>query len=143
MILKIFKGVWFFSLVALFVLFFYIYAGLPEEVVFSETEGSLSISRNGFFYSSLVLFALVNTLVFVVSRLLSDGSQGFTSWFYGLVVTFNFFFLSSLGFMHVLNGGERYDYSQMGPMVYGSLILLCAWMLSWPGYTLYKKILSK
>ena len=140
MILKIFKGVWFFSLVALFVLFFYIYAGLPEVVAFSETGGNISISRNGFFYTSIVLFAFVNMLVFAVSKLLGHGDQGFTSWFYGLVITFNFFFLSSLVFMHVLNGGERYDYSQMGPLVYGSLILLCAWILSWPVYYLYKKI---
>lgn len=139
MVLKIFKGVWFFSLLGLFVLFFYIYAGLPENVVFSESENSLSISRNGFFYSSIILFALINVLVFVVGKLLSNGDQGFSSWFYGLIITFNFFFITSLGFIHVFNGGDRYDYSQMGPAVYGSLILLCGWMISWPFYFIYKK----
>jgi hypothetical protein len=143
MILKIFKGVWFFSLLVLFGLFFYIYAALPEQVVFSDTDGNLSISRNGFFYSAIVLFALINVLVFVVTNLLSNGDQGFSTWFYGLVITFNLFFLTSLLFLHVLNGGDRYNYSQMGPIVYGSLILICVWMISWPGYSAFKKILSK
>lgn len=143
MILKILKGVWFFSLMALFVVFFYIYAGLPEEIAFSESAGSLSISRNGFFYSSILLFAVLNMLVFIVTRLLSNGDQAFSSWFYGLIVTFNFFFISSLGFIHVFNGSDRYDFSNMGPAMYGSLILLCGWMISWPVYLFYRKILSR
>jgi hypothetical protein len=143
MILKIFKGVWFFSLLALFVVFFYVYAGLPEEVVLSASEESLSISRNGFFYATIMLFAMLNVLVFVVTKLLSNGDQVFSSWFYGLIITFNFFFLASLGFIHVFNGGDRYDYSRMGPAMYGSLILLCVWMISWPIYLGYKKILAK
>jgi len=143
MVLKIFKGVWFFSLLALSVVFFYMYAGLPEQVSFSESEGSLSISRNGFFYFSIVLFAVINALVFVVRALLSNGDQGFSSWFYGLIVTFNFFFLTSLGFIHVFNGGDRYNFSNMGPAMYGSLILLCVWMISWPVILLYKKIVSR
>jgi hypothetical protein len=140
MVLKIFKGVWFFSLLALFGLFFYIYAALPQEVALSEAEGSISISRNGFFYSAITLFALINVLVFVVTKLLSHGDQGFSSWFYGLVITINLFFLASLGFLHVFNGGDRYDYSRMGPIMYGSLILICVWMVSWPGYRMIKKI---
>ena len=142
MVLKIIKGVWFFSLMLLFGLFFYIYAGLPEEVALSGSEVNITISRNGFFYSAITLFALINVLVFVVSKLLSKGDQGFNSWFYGLVITFNLFFLASLGFLHVFNGGDRYDYSRMGPIMYGSLILICAWMISWPGYLMLKKIFS-
>jgi hypothetical protein len=143
MILKIFKGVWFFSLLALFGIFFYIYAALPEEVVFTEAEETLSVSRNVFFYTAIVLFAIINVLVFVVSKLLSNGSQGFSSWFYGLIITFNLFFLASLGFLHVFNGGDRYDYGRMGPIVYGSLILICSWMIAWPVYRMYKKIITK
>jgi hypothetical protein len=140
MVLKIFKGVWFFSLLALFGLFFYMYAALPQEVALSEAERSISISRNSFFYFSIMLFAMVNVLVFVVNKLLSHGDQGFSAWFYGLVITFNLFFLSSLGFLHVFNGGDRYDYSRMGPIIYGSLVLICIWMVSWPGYIIIKKI---
>lgn len=142
MILKILKGVWFFSLLLLFVVFFYIYAALPEVVNLTDVEGRLSVSRNGFFYSAIVLFALINVLVFVVNRILSSGDQGFSSWIYGLVVSFNIFFFTSLGFLHVLNGGDRYDFSQMGPAVYGSLILICIWIISWPVILIYRKIIS-
>jgi len=143
MILKIFKGVWFFSLLLLFAVFFYIYAALPEVVTFSREDGALSISRDGFFYLSIALFALINVLVFVVNKVLANGDQGFSSWFYGLVVTFNFFFFTSLGFLHVLNGGDRYNFSRMGPAVYGSLILICVWMISWPIILIYRKIFQK
>jgi hypothetical protein len=78
-----------------------------------------------------------------IYKLLSNGDQRFSAWFYGLIVTFNFFFLASLGFLHVFNGGDRYDFSNMGPALYGSLILVCVWMLSWPVYLTYRKILSK
>jgi len=140
MALKIFKGVWFFSLVVLVGLFFYIYAGLPEQVLFFEAENGYSISRDGFFYLTIFLFAIVNALVFAVSKLLNNSINGFTSWFYGLVITFNFFFMASLGFLHVLNGGDRYDYSQMAPTIYGSLILIGVWILGWPLYLVFKKI---
>ncbi len=143
MILKIFKGVWFFSLLTLLVVFFYVYAGLPAEVAFSESTSNLSISLNGFFYATILLFAVINVLVFVVNKLLSNGDQGFSSWFYGLVATFNFFFLTSLGFIHIFNGGDRYDFSNMGPAIYGSLILLFLWMMSWPVFLLYRKIISR
>jgi hypothetical protein len=143
MILKIFKGVWFFSLLALLVVFFYVYAGLPEEVVILESAESISLSRNGFFYTAVILFAMINALVFVVNKLLSDGDQAFSSWFYGLIVTFNFFFLTTLGFLHVFNGADRYNFDNMGPIMYLSLILLCAWMMSWPVIVLYKKIATK
>jgi K+ transporter len=143
MVIKIFKGVWFFSLVGLLVVFFYVYAGMPETVSVSTSDRGLSISRNAFFYSVLLLFAIINALVFAVSRLFKNGPEGFIAWFYGLVITINFFFLASLGFLHVFNGGERYNYSQMGPTVYGSLILVCVWVASWPVYFLYQKFSVK
>lgn len=143
MILKIFKGVWFFSLVGLLVMFFYVYAGLPETVSLWEGESSLSISRNGLFYFSLLLMAIVNMLVFTIRNLISKNDEPFRTWFYGLIIAINVFLISSFGLLNVTNGGERYDYSGMAPAVYGSLILICISVLSWPVYQLTQRFLSK
>ncbi|MEQ1588209.1 MAG: hypothetical protein ABL895_20165 [Cyclobacteriaceae bacterium] len=141
MVLKIFKGVWFFSLLGLLITFFYVYAGLPETVNLWEEE--VSISRNGLFYLSIVLIALVNVMVFLARNLIGKQNEGFTSWFYGLIISINVFFIASLGLLNVFNGGDRYDYSRMAPVIYGSLILICTWIISWPVYLFSQKILSK
>lgn len=141
MVLKIFKGVWFFSLLGLLVTFFYVYAGLPETV--NLWEEGISISRNGLFYLSIVLIALVNVMVFMARNLIGNQNEGFTSWFYGLIIAINVFFIASLGLLNVFNGGDRYDYSRMAPAIYGSLILICVWIISWPVYLLSQKILAK
>jgi hypothetical protein len=141
MVLKIFKGVWFFSLLGLLITFFYVYAGLPETVNLGE-EG-VSISRNGLFYLSIILMALVNVMVFMARNLIGKQNEGFTTWFYGLIISINIFFIASLGLLNVFNSGDRYDYSRMAPTIYGSLILICVWIIGWPVYLLSQKILAK
>lgn len=141
MVLKIFKGVWFFSLLGLLITFFYVYAGLPETV--NLWEEGVSISRNGLFYLSIVLMALVNVMVFMARNLIGKQNEGFNIWFYGLIISINVFFIASLGLLNVFNGGDRYDYSRMAPAIYGSLILICVWIISWPVYLLSQKILAK
>ncbi len=141
MVLKIFKGVWFFSLLGLLITFFYVYAGLPETV--NLWEEGVSISRNGLFYLSIVLMALVNVMVFMARNLIGKQNEGFNTWFYGLIISINVFFIASLGLLNVFNGGDRYDYSRMAPAIYGSLILICVWIISWPVYLLSQKILAK
>jgi hypothetical protein len=143
MALKIFKGIWFFSVVGLLLTFFYVYAGLPEWVTLSEEGAVPSIPKNSLFYFSLSLMAVINTLVFVVTRLPIKQKPDFKAWFYGLTITINLFFIASLGFLHVYNSGERYDYTSMAPAIYGSLFLVSAWIISWPIYVLSQKILAK
>jgi hypothetical protein len=143
MVFKIFKGVWFFSLLALFGIFIYVYAGLPEEVLFSDEASMPSLGRNGFFYSATLLFALVNSLVYIITRLVSAKGQEFYSWFYGLIITLNAFFISTLSYVFVVNAGERYDYSRLGPGVYGGLLLVIAWMAGGLLLLLFRKFSSK
>jgi hypothetical protein len=142
MIVKIFKGVWFFSLLGLLTLFFYIYAGLPETVNLWQ-EGAISISRNGFFYLSIGIIALVNVMVFAARNLIGRKEEGFTSWFYGLIISINIFFIVAFGLLSILNSSDRYDYSRMAPAIYGSLILICGWILSRPVYLISQKFKSK
>ncbi len=143
MALKIFKGLWFFSLLGLLATFFYIYAGLPEQVVLWEGEVDTSISKNGLFYLAILLMAFINVLVFIVTRLMFNDVRGFHGWFYGLITTINIFFIATLLLIHVLNSGERYDYTGMAPAIYGSLFLVAAWIIGWPIYAISQRITSK
>lgn len=138
MVLKIFKGVWFFSLLASLVMFFYVYAGLPERVTLWENPTPTTLSKNGLFYSAIVFLAILNAMVYIV-RQLPGQTTGFVSWFYGMITSINIFFIVVLGLIHVLNGGERYDYSRMAPAIYGSLILVTLWILSWPVVRIFQK----
>jgi hypothetical protein len=142
MTLKILKGVWFFSVLALLVMFFYVYAGLPESVMLWDFPQQVMLSRNALFYTSISLIALLNATVYLV-RQMAKKQSGFASWFYGMIATVNIFFIAILGLIHVFNGGERYDYSRMAPAIYGSLTLISVWLISWPVIKLSQKFLSK
>jgi hypothetical protein len=139
MILKIFKGVWFFSLLGLLALFFYVYASMPEVVLFSDDTEVVSMSRNNFFYLFVSVMAVVNVLVFMIDKLVNRSIQGFSAWFYGLVVTLNAFFFSTLLYLLALNGGDRYDFSRMGPAMFGTMILILLWLIGGAFYFILKK----
>ncbi len=143
MLLKIFKGVWFFSIVALLIVFFYVYAGLPADVTLWQGGPDILVSRNGLFYGSLMVMALINVLVFMIRNLVDKKNEAFTTWFYGLIISVNIFFIASLGLLTVFNGGDRYNYNSMAPVIYGSLILICGWIIGWPLYMLSQKFMTK
>jgi hypothetical protein len=142
MILKIFKAVWFLSLMAWLVLFLYVYASLPEDVLIREVESKVLITREAVFYSFLAAIVLVNGLVFIVSRLFKD-QEDFLSWFYGLIICLNFFFVIVLNFVNLVNSGEKFNYDRIGYVIYGSVGLFVFWAVGWPLYSVFRKILSK
>jgi len=142
MILKIFKAVWFLSLMAWLALFLYVYASLPEEVLIRETENKVFLSREAVFYLFLAAIVLVNGLVFIVSRLFTD-RENFLSWFCGLIICFNFFFVIVLNFINLVNSGEKFNYDRIGYVIYGSVGLFVLWAVGWPVYSFFRKFLSK
>ena len=142
MAVKIFKFVWFFSLLATGAIFFYVYASLPLEVAVLPGD-NVTISREGLFYSVLGIIGLINVLVFIVAKLFKEEQTDFTSWFYGLVAALNLFFVTVINFLGVTNSGERFDYSGLGILIYGSIGLIVIWSISWPIYSLSRKFLSK
>lgn len=143
MVLRIFKVIWFFSLLATSAVLFYVYASLPEIVSLMEGTNPASISREFFFYIALTLLAAFNLLVFVLRRLYSvEEAWNVVAWFYGLVVFLNLFLLVSLSFASLINSGERFDYPRIGVIIYGSVILLAGWSASWPIYRVVRRIRS-
>ncbi len=130
MIVKIFKAVWFFSLMATVLVLFYAYASFPESI--QVRGGGEAISRNGLFYAVLGLLVIFNAMVFAVNRLMAEGDSFFKAWFYGLVVFFNLFILVSLQFFSLYNSQEKFDYNSIGYIIYGCVSLIILWASLWP-----------
>lgn len=143
MAVKIFKFVWFFSLLATVAIFFYVYASLPQDVMVEDADKPFTISRELLFYIVLGIIGLINVLVFVVAKLFTVEQTDFKSWFYGFVAALNLFFVTVINFVGVFNSGDRYDYSNVGILIYGSIGLIVLWSVSWPIYAIPRKFMSK
>lgn len=142
MIVKIFRAVWFLSLLLLTAALLYGYALLPERVVVtSDATGDTAVARDTFFYVILSFITVINALVFLIAKV-AEKNEGFRSWFYGLIVTFNIFFAIGINFIALYNSGERYDYSRLEVFIYSSIILFCVWFIAWPMYWGYRRLVS-
>lgn len=140
MILKIFKAVWFLSVLATLALLLFNYAGLPESVVVQQQGvDAVRISRETFFYLMMAITGIVNFMVFPIAKIYKT-NEDFRSWFYGLVIALNFFFIVSMNFVALFNSGEKYDYSRINIIIYGSVGLFVLWMIGWPVYLLFRKV---
>jgi len=143
MLLKIFKAIWFLSILVTLANLLYVYASLPETVIINDRGASLvSVSREGFFYMITAVIAFVNVLVYVVSYVFRK-EVDFRTWFHGLVVTLNIFFIISLHFVSLFNSGEKFDYGRIDFIIYGSIALFVLWALGWPFYSVYKNFIYK
>lgn len=143
MMLKVFKSIWFLSLLAVLAVLLYVYASLPEQVMIQEeATGIVYLSREAFFYAVTGLVALVNVLVYIIAKMFRK-QETFRAWFHGLIVTLNIFFIIGLSFINVFNSNERFDYGRIGFVIYGSVALIIAWAAAWPFYSLYRKISTK
>jgi hypothetical protein len=143
MILKIFRSVWFMSLMGLLASLLLVYASLPETVVVQE-EGvqQVRLTRDTFFYIALAAITIINAMVYLIKKFyLKD--ETFRSWFHGLVITINLFFIVALSLVNSFNSGERFDFSRIGFVVYGSMALIVIWAFAWPVLHFYRRLSSK
>jgi hypothetical protein len=139
MIVKILRGVWFISMLAVVANLLYVYAGLPEEVVvFEEGADINTVGRETMFYSWFTIVGAVNVLVYIFSKSLVP-DEGFRTWFTGLIITLNFFLIIALSFISLHNSNESFDFSRTGVVLYIALGLVVAWLISWPIVLLIRK----
>jgi hypothetical protein len=144
MVLKIFRVGWFFSLLSLLGIFMYVYAALPDPVIVFDDGGEMTLRKEAVFYIFLFLMAIFNMLVYVFRRMFpTDEEQPFVSWFVGLVICLNIFFVVSLAFLSLYNSNEKFDYPRIGPIIYGSIGLLIVWTLSWPLWTIVRRFVPR
>lgn len=139
MIVKIFRAVWFFSLLLLLALFFYSYAGWPDPLALDDSLSPATVSKDGLFYSVLACIGFTSVLAFVAGRWKHSSPQ-FRSWFFGLISCFHLFAAMAINFISIFNSSEKFDFARLAVVIYGSLILMLAWAASWPVvYLLGKK----
>ncbi len=145
MMVRIAKGIWFASLLGAMAGLLYAYASFPDPIQLSDgSDGTAqTVPRSQLFYAVLGLLGVFNALVFVVNRLMARGDDFFQAWFFGLVVFFNLFILVSLQFFNLYNSGEKFDYSRIGFIVYGSVGLVIIWASLWPVSVIIQMIRPK
>jgi hypothetical protein len=143
MALKLFRGVWFLSVLVVFASLMYTYARLPDQVVVQEeASGQITMGRDPLFYFVVAAIVVVNVMVYLIRKMyLAD--LDFRAWFHGLVITINIFFVIALAHLGLYNSTEYFDYSRIGFIIYGSVVLIVLWAVSWPVYQLYRKIFVK
>lgn len=143
MTLKLFRAVWFLSVLLLLGDLLYVYASLPETVRIQENE-NLAIDREWFFYVVMVSIVLINLMVYLFKMMYAEGEgEGARSWFHGLVITINVFLIVSMQAINVYNSREIFDYSRITFFLTGSLVLIITWAAVWPLYLLYQKFFLK
>ena len=131
------------SVLGLLAVLLYVYASLPEDVIISQAEGNVLYGgREGVFYAVLITITLINALVFVMGSIYKN-DNALRSWFNGLMVVMNIFFVIALLLLFAINSNERFNFESVGFMVYGSVILVAVWAISWPIYFLIRKFSGK
>lgn len=129
-----------FSLLFLFLVLIYVYAGMPEKIaLFSDSVGNPSnyVSRNTFFYLSLAIIAIVNGIFLAYNEFVkvlnkTDNQKFIESmkvWTNGLLTLLNLFFITAIIFLNAFNSLARLDYFNFGLMIYVILGLTFLWTL--------------
>jgi hypothetical protein len=129
MAVKIFKAVWFFSVLAVLVALLYQYASHPEQVVVGQgTINFISLTRDQFFYVSIAVIIIINVTVYIV-RGRAGKADAFVAWYHGFIAVVNFFLIIALSFIALFNSSEKFNTDDIGKIVFGSMFLLGAWIL--------------
>jgi hypothetical protein len=143
MALRLSRGLWFVSMLGLLAALLFVYAALPEDViVLQDGADFIYAGREIFFYACLVCVTLINALVFFVSSVFKN-DEPLKTWFNGLVVVLNIFFIVAFFLINAVNSNEKFDYAKIGFVIYGSVVLIAVWAISWPIYLLIRKFSGK
>lgn len=143
MLLRLSKGLWLVSVLGVLATLLFVYAGLPEDLIVMQSGGEfVYLGRETFFYFALVAITLTNALVFMVSALYKK-DEALRTWFNGLVVILNIFFVVSLFLINAINSNEKFDFDRIGFMIYGSVALIGVWATAWPIFVLIRKFSGK
>jgi hypothetical protein len=141
MTLKLFRAMWFLSVLVVLVNLLYVYASLPELVTVQENE-KITINREWLFYLLMFSVLLINVLVYLIKMMAQDG-ENLRAWFHGLIITINIFLIIAMQALNVYNSTEMFDHSRVSMFLMGSLVLILIWAALWPLYLIFQKFFIK
>ncbi len=117
---------WLVTAILFVIILLYVYAYLPESVVWNPSGQTTlqTLTRDSFFYLALILFVLTNVACFIFAKMLDlfKGSaslvsknrilqESFITWFSGLAVVINLFFIASIVFIGLTNNLDEQQLS--------------------------------
>ena len=150
MILRFIKFGWTISLVAGLGTLLYVYASIPEQVVYSLSDkyfGKGAISRDAFFYTALGFMAFMNFLLYALSKNLKykmeSVNETIKKWQLSLAVLINIFAIVVMNFVFLVNSGDTFDFNNFGFLIYIALGLIVLWILTLPILLIRSAKLSK
>jgi hypothetical protein len=141
MTLKLFKALWFLSVLVVLANLLWVYASLPEVVTIQDDE-QVTVSREWLFYALMLAIVVVNALVYLMKIMVPE-AENLRSWFHGLIVTINIFVIAAMHAINVYNSGEIFDHNRVGFLISGSLATIIVWAALWPIYFIFQKFLLK
>jgi len=142
MVLKVFRGVWFISFLAVVANLMWVYVELPQEVVLQEQDTKLvTLNKEFLFYGWMALVGLVNVMVYLLSKKVVP-DEALRAWFTGLIILLNLFFVISLSYIGLYNSSEKFDYIRAGIVLYFGIGLIGVWITSWPVILLKRKFFA-
>ena len=141
MALKLFRAVWFLSVLVVLANLLYVYASWPEFVIVQEDE-RVAVDKEWMFYISMGGIVLVNALVYLFKMMFAE-NEDLRAWFHGLMITINLFFIIALHALNVYNSNEAFNHNLASLYLTGSLALILLWAALWPLYLLIQKIFVK
>lgn len=143
MALKIFRAVWFLSVLAVLARLLFGYAGWQEELIIQEQAGEQTLVGKEFlFYVLVALITIVNVVVYVFGKLFQR-QEDLRCWIHALVTSINIFFIVGISLVGLYNSFEKYDYARINFIIYGSVGLIILVSLAWPVYALAQKFFVK
>jgi hypothetical protein len=126
-------------------LILFVYAYMPQDVkIWSDEIDSVThfISKETFFYSSIIIFIAINLIFIAVSNLIdmlpvSTGSflntetfkAYMVGWMCGLGVMINLFFMAAISFLGFFNNADYYNVSNFSLFAYIGQFLIFIWIL--------------
>ena len=143
---RLIKALWFTTLVGVSGFLMFVYAGFSEDQLILINDSMEGINREVFFFSSLTIIMVANFTLYILSWNLRKQdrktAEFVKGWLMSLAVTLNFFMIVSLSLLQVFNGGESFNYTNLGYLIFLSLgaVLICA--LAFPAFLVKEKFSS-
>ncbi len=139
--IKVFSGYTLLSIILFLIALLVVYAFLPGTVgILFYDDGShlYDISRNSFFYGSLIIFLFIQLLFYlfitavVNKKFSSSGGAALSVWFRGMVLAINFFLILMIIFTGLANNADDYTYSSILFIAYAGPAIIFIWLLLFP-----------